>query len=67
MKQIELKNLGKVLRNSRAERGLREIAKEVGVSFSTLSRIENGKEPDIRTLYKVCKWLEIDLGEIVIK
>jgi transcriptional regulator with XRE-family HTH domain len=34
-----------------------EAAKEMGVSKSTISRIEKSKLPDIETFGKVCKWL----------
>ena len=38
---------------------MREAAREVGVSSATLSRIENGKQPDLGTFEKLCRWLEI--------
>ena len=34
--------------------GLREFAKQAGVSLATLSRIENGNLPDIETFFKLC-------------
>lgn len=36
-----------------------------GVSASTLSRIENGKIPDIDTFLAVCDWLEIPPAEFI--
>jgi transcriptional regulator with XRE-family HTH domain len=38
--------------------GMREVAKKVKVSISTLSRLENGKTPDMPSLINVCNWLE---------
>lgn len=39
--------------------GLREVAKKSKVSAATLSRIENGNIPDMESLLKVCKWLQV--------
>ena len=51
--------LGKVLRNWRliADFGVREAAKELGVSPATLSRVERGYAPDAFTLAKILNWL----------
>ena len=49
----------------RGNRGIREAAKEIGISAATLSRIEQGKQPDISTFGKVCKWLGIDPGAVL--
>lgn len=37
--------------------GVRRMAKELGVSPATLSRIERGKECDSRTLMKLINWM----------
>lgn len=37
--------------------GVRAAASEIGISPSTLSRIEKGHVPDVGTLDKVCEWL----------
>jgi transcriptional regulator with XRE-family HTH domain len=50
---------GRILQH-RAGRGIRETAKEVGVSPATLSRVENGKIPDLETFGKICAWLGDD-------
>lgn len=41
--------------------GLREAAIEIGISYATLSRIENKKVPDLMTYAKVCEWLKVDM------
>ena len=38
--------------------GVREFAKQAGISAATLSRIENGKPPDIETFFKLCFWMK---------
>lgn len=37
--------------------GLREMAAEIGISPTTLSRIEKGGEPDAKTLRLIWAWL----------
>ena len=48
------------IQEKRAGKGIREAAKEAGVSPATLSRVENGKVPDLDTFGKVCRWLGED-------
>jgi transcriptional regulator with XRE-family HTH domain len=51
--------LGEVLRKWRraSDLGVREAAKELGISHGTLSRIERGENMDGETLAKVLRWL----------
>ena len=65
VKKITLESLGPALRDNRGGRGLREVAKEMGISPATLSRIETGKQPDLETFSKVCRWLAVDGGEVL--
>jgi len=52
--------LSGMLKNKRAGRGLRAVADEIGgVSFATLSRIEQGRVPDVDTFIRLCKWLNV--------
>lgn len=64
---MSLAKLGPMTRDRRGELGLREAAKEIGISPATLSRIENGQVPDLETFQAVCRWLNVDssvfLGE----
>lgn len=57
--------LCQLLATKRAGRGLRETAKEIGISSATLSRVERGKEPSLLNFVKLCKWLEVDPGPIL--
>ncbi len=55
--------LATVLREYRwaTKKGVRELAAEIGMSYTTLSRIENHKgDPDGTSLSKILVWL---LGE----
>lgn len=45
--------------------GLREAAREIGISAATLSRIENGKTPDVETMGMICFWLEIPMDNFI--
>lgn len=51
--------LGKALKLYRVTEGkdMRELADEIGVSASTLCRVENGKACDMRSFAKVIAWL----------
>lgn len=62
---MTLLRLGALLRERRGGRGIREVAKEIGVSPATLTRIEAGRLPDLLTFRKVCTWLKIDPAEIL--
>ncbi len=59
--------LASMLKNKRGEKGLRAIAIEIGdVSAATISRIEQGKIPDVDTFIKICKWLEVTTDNFII-
>lgn len=59
MDKVRLGQIGTLLRERRGTRGVRDAAQEIGVSPATLSRIENGKQPDLDTFEKLCHWLEM--------
>jgi transcriptional regulator with XRE-family HTH domain len=60
MKSLNSTLLSEMIKSKRGNRGLREVAKEIGnLSAPTLSRIENGNLPDIDTYFKICKWLDV--------
>lgn len=59
--------LASMLKNKRADKGLRAVADEIGgVSAATLSRIEQGKIPDVATFIKICKWLDVTTDTFII-
>jgi predicted transcriptional regulator len=43
--------------------GLREFSKRAGVSSATLSRVANGKPPDIETFFKICWWMKVSCNK----
>lgn len=58
--EIDIHKLAALIRVKRGKRGLREAAKEIGdVSVSTLSRVEQGKIPDLGTFFRLCHWLGV--------
>ena len=60
MASIDIEKFAQLVKNKRGNRNLREVANEIGeVSISTLSRIEQGKIPDLNTYMKICEWLEV--------
>lgn len=65
MSTLTMQTLGRRLAEKRGARGVRETAKEIGISHATLSRVERGYLPDLDTFKKVCTWLEVDPGEVL--
>ena len=58
--------LAGMLKSKRGHKGLRAIADEIeGVSFTTLSRIEQGKVPDVDTFIRICKWLNVSTDTFI--
>ncbi len=64
MAKPNLRNIGPLLLERRNGRGIREVAREIGISSATLSRVENGRLPNIEAFRKICDWLQVDMGEI---
>ena len=63
---LDTQRLASLVRSKRASRGLRETAKEIGnVSPSTISRVENGKTPDMDTFLALCDWLGVPPAELI--
>lgn len=59
--------LASMLKNKRGDKGLRAVADEIGeVSAATLSRIEQGKIPDVDTFIKICKWLGVTTDNFIL-
>lgn len=59
-----LKEFGCKVKKHRDTRGVREVAKSIGISPATLSRVERGYNSDFVTIHKVCTWLEVGIDSI---
>jgi transcriptional regulator with XRE-family HTH domain len=57
----DIDRLGEMLREQRAKRGksLRQVSAETGVPFTTLSRVEAGRLPDLTTFRNIVEWLGV--------
>lgn len=68
MKQFDAANFAIAVKLARHFAGLdlRELGDEIGVSASSLSRIENGKKPDVDSLAKLLHWMQLPLSRFTI-
>jgi transcriptional regulator with XRE-family HTH domain len=59
--------LGSMLRAERRQRRmtLRDLALEIDVSFNTLSRVENGHQPDFKVFKKIVEWLDVPADQFI--
>lgn len=63
---VDIQKLSAMVKSKRGKVGLRETAKNIGsISSSTLSRIEQGKIPDLDTFVNICQWLNVSPDEFV--
>ena len=55
----DVTKLGQLLLAYRQKKDIqaRDLAKEIGVSASTLCRIERGKNPDVDSYLKILNWM----------
>jgi transcriptional regulator with XRE-family HTH domain len=59
--------LAGMIKEKRGKKGLRDTSTEIGgVSPATLSRIEQGKVPDVDTFIKICKWLDTPTDTFIV-
>ena len=65
MPKLTLETLGRLAGEKRGDIGVRTAAKEIGISPATLSRVERGYLPDLETFGKICKWLDVDPGQVL--
>jgi transcriptional regulator with XRE-family HTH domain len=64
---LDTSKLADMLKSKRGNKGLRAVATEIGsVSAPTLSRIEQGKVPDVDTFVNICKWLNVSADFFII-
>jgi transcriptional regulator with XRE-family HTH domain len=57
MAKFDAKLLAKRVREKRDTQSLRDLAAELQISIATLSRIENGKMPDLYNFGIILEWL----------
>lgn len=48
-------------RNVELRIDIRQAAMQIGISASTLSKIENCKTPDLYTYFYCCRWLGVEM------
>ena len=63
---LDTKKFSSMIKSKRGKKGLRALANDIGISASTLSRVEQGNLPDIDTYLKLCDWLEVSSEYFVI-
>lgn len=54
---------GEQVKQFRGEDGMRHAAWEIGISPSTLSRIERGYAPDVNTFLALMYWMNEDVEQ----
>ena len=59
VERLDVAQLGGLIRERRGHLSLRQAAQEAGVSFSTLSRVEAGAQPDLASFTRLCAWLGV--------
>lgn len=65
--QLNTDKLAQAIRSKRGNIGLRQVSKEIGgISYNTLSRLEQGNVPDVDTFIRVCKWLEMNPDDFIV-
>ncbi len=66
-KLLNTELLATMVKRRRGSTGLRTAAKEIGnLTAPTLSRVEQGKVPDVETFIKICRWLEMKTDAFVL-
>lgn len=60
-----LSSLGRLVADKRGKVGIRVTAREIGLSPATLSRVENGRMPDLENFTRICQWLELDPARVL--
>ena len=67
VEQIDLAQLGALLRERRGTLSLRRAAAEAGVSFSTFTRVEAGAQPDLTSFTLLCGWLGVSPAQFFMR
>ena len=60
---LDLSDLGRIVQVERNRRGLslREAAREIGIPFNTLARVEKGHVPDLPKFKRLVEWSGADI------
>lgn len=63
-KAVPFNGLAAALRTRRESCGLsmRAAAEQIGISFSTVARVEDGARPELAPLLKILDWLDMRIG-----
>jgi transcriptional regulator with XRE-family HTH domain len=59
VERLDVAGLADLVRRRRGSMSLRQTAADIGVSFSTLTRVEGGSQPDLTSFTKICAWLGV--------
>jgi transcriptional regulator with XRE-family HTH domain len=63
---LDIERLASLTRSKRDKRGLKEVAREAGISSpSAIFRVEEGKIPNMATFQALCDWLNIPPTDLV--
>jgi DNA-binding Xre family transcriptional regulator len=63
---LDIERLASLTRSKRDKRGLKEVAREAGISSpSAIYRVEEGKVPNMATFQALCVWLNISPTDLV--
>jgi transcriptional regulator with XRE-family HTH domain len=63
---LDIERLASLTRSKRGKRGLKEVAREAGISSpSAIFRVENSKVPDLATFQALCDWLNMPPTDLV--
>ena len=62
---LDIEMLADLVRSKRGRYGLRNVSPIIGISPSTVSRIERKVIPDMATFLAICDWLEINPAEFI--
>ena len=63
--RLELSDLGRLVAEERSRRkvSLRQAAKDIGIPFNTLARVENGHVPDLPKFKRLVEWCGADIQQ----
>ena len=66
--QLDVPKLVAAMHTVRQHQGLsrRALGRKLGMSSSTITRLDHGQRPEADTLMAICKWLNADLRDFAI-